>query len=162
MKYIQPAQAVKTEYELSNPEDKKVIRDFEIELEEIKKAPLKYALWFYGEQKEVMPAFEFGTRKFPESVNPRRVHNNINGLTDAGIVQHLLELRAISRRYVKKERPGESWAVGPDIKAYEDFYEKKRALDDLKNKRAYAEQKNEESFDALIESRNKLIESTKI
>ena len=161
MKYIQPVKAVKTEYELSNPEDKKVIRDFEIEFEQLKTAPLKYALWFYGEPKEVIPAFEFGTRKFPESVSPRRVHNNITGLTDAGIVQHLLEVQAISRRYVKKERPGESWAVGPNIKAYEDFCEKQRALEELKDKRVYAETKNTESFDALLESREELIKSMK-
>lgn len=161
MKYSQTAEAVKTEYDLNNPEEKKAIRDFELMLEELKTVPLKYPLWFYGEPKEIIRAFEFGKRKFPESINPRRVRNEIVGLTDAGIVQHLLEVKAISRRHVKKEHPNYGWAVGPDLKAYENFYQKKRVLGDLKDKRAYAEQKDEESFDALVESREKLIKSMK-
>ena len=119
-------------------------------LEKLKTAPLKYPLWVYGEPKEVIPAFKFGKREFPESINPRRVRNDIVGLTDAGIVQYLLEVKAISRRHVKKEHPNYGWAVGPDLKAYEDFYQKKRALGELKDKRVYAEQKDEESFEALM------------
>lgn len=161
MKYSQSTEAIKTEYDLNNPEEKKTIRDFELKLEELKTVALKYPLWVYGEPKEVIPAFKFGKREFPESINPRRVRNDIVGLTDAGIVQHLLEVKAISRRHVKKEHPNYGWAVGPDLKAYEDFYQKKRALDELKDKRAYAEQKDEESFDALVESREKLIKSMK-
>lgn len=161
MKYNQPAEAIKTEYNLDNPEEKKAIRDFEVLLEDLKTVPLKYPLWVYGEPKEVISAFEMGKRKFPESINPRRVRNEIVGLTDAGIVQHLLEVKAISRRHVKKEHPNYGWAVGPDLKAYEDFYQKKRALDDLKNKRAYAEEKDQESFDALVEGRKELIKSMK-
>lgn len=161
MKYNQPAEAIKTEYDLNNPEEKKAVKDFEVLLENLKTVPLKYRLWVYGEPKEMIPAFEMGKRKFPESISPRRVRNEIVGLTDAGIVQHLLELKAISRRHVKKEHPNYGWAVGPDLKAYEDFYQKKRALDDLKNKRAYAEEKDEESFNALIEGREELIKSMK-
>ena len=162
MKYNQPAEAIKTEYDLNNPEEKKAVRDFEVLLEDLKTVPLKYPLWVYGEPKEMIPAFKFDKREFPESINPRRVRNDITGLTDAGIVQHLLEVKAISRRHVKKEHPNYGWAVGPDLKAYEDFYQKKRALDELKDKRAYAEQKDEESFDALIESREGLIKSMKL
>ena len=161
MKYSQSAEAVKTEYDLNNPEEKKAIRDFEVLLEDLKTVPLKYPLWVYGEPKEVISAFKFGKREFPESINPRRVRNDIVGLTDAGIVQHLLEVKAISRRHVKKEHPNYGWAVGPDLKAYEDFYQKKRALEELKDKRAYAEQKDEESFDALVEGREELIKSMK-
>ena len=161
MKYSQSAEAVKTEYELNNPEDKKAIRDFEIMIDGLKTVPLKYPLWVYGEPKEVIPAFKFGKREFPESVKPRRVRNDIIGLTDAGIVQHLLEVKAISRRHVKKEHPNYGWAVGPDLKAYEDFYQKKRGLEELKDKRAYAERKDEESFDALVEKRAELIKSMK-
>lgn len=161
MKYSQSSEAIKTEYDLNNPEEKKAVRDFEILLEDLKTAPLKYPLWVYGEPKETIPAFKFGKREFPESINLRRVRNDIVGLTDAGIVQHLLEVKAISRRYVKKEHPNYGWAVGPDLKAYENFYQKKKALDELKDKRAYAEQKDEESFDALIEGREELIKSMK-
>lgn len=161
MKYNQPTEAIKTEYDLNNPEEKKAVRDFEVLPENLKTAPLKYPLWVYGEPKEVIPAFEMGKRKFPESINPRRVRNDITDLIDAGIVQHLLEIKAISRRHVKKEHPNYGWAVGPDLKAYEDFYQKKRALDDLKNKRAYAEEKDEESFDALVKGREELIKSMK-
>ena len=161
MKYSQSAEAIKTEYDLNKPEEKKTIRDFEVMLEELKTVPLKYPLWVYGEPKEIIPAFKFGKREFPESINPRRVRNDITGLTDAGIVQHLLEVKAISRRHVKKEHPNYGWAVGPDLKAYEDFYQKKRALEELKDKRAYAEQKDEESFGALIEGREELIKSMK-
>lgn len=161
MKYNQPAEAIKTEYDLNNPEEKKAVRDFEVLLEDLKTVPLRYPLWVYGEPKEVIPAFEMGKRKFPESINPRRVRNEIVGLTDAGIVQHLIEIKAIYRRHMKKEHPNYGWAVGPDLKAYEDFYQKKRALDDLKNKRAYAEEKDEESFDALVKGREELIKSMK-
>ena len=161
MKYNQSAEAIKTEYDLNNPEEKKAIKDFEVLFEELKTIPLKYPLWVYGEPKEIIPASKFGKREFPESINPRRVRNDIVGLTDAGIVQHLLDVKAISRRHVKKEHPNYGWAVGPDLKAYEDFYQKKKALEELKDKRAYAEQKDEESFDALIESREELIKSMK-
>jgi len=161
MKYSQSAEAVKTEYDLNNPEEKKAIRDFEVLLEDLKTIPLKYPLWVYGEPKEVIPASKFGKREFPESINPRRVRNDTVGLMDAGIVQHLLEVKAISRRHVKKEHPNYGWAVGPDLKAYEDFYQKKRALEELKDKRAYAEQRDEESFDALVEGREELIKSMK-
>ena len=161
MKYNQSAEAIKTEYDLNNPEEKKAIKDFEVLFEELKTIPLKYPLWVYGEPKEIIPASKFGKREFPESINPRRVRNDIVGLTDAGIVQHLLDVKAISRRHVKKEHPNYGWAVGPDLKAYEDFYQKKRALEELKDKRAYAEQRDEESFDALIEGREELIKSMK-
>jgi hypothetical protein len=162
MKYTETKENIKAEYDSNNPENKKTIKDFEIMLEQLKTTPLKYPLWVYGEPKEIIPAFKFGSREFPESRDPRRVYNDVMGLIDAGIVQYLLDRKTISRRYVKKDSPGSYWAVGPDLKAYEDFYQKKRVLEELKDKRAYAEQKDEESLDALIESRNKLIESTKI
>lgn len=162
MKYNQPAEAVKTEYDLGNKEDHNVIREFEVELERLKTVTLKYPLWVYGEPKEVIPAFKFGSREFPESRNPRRVYNDVMGLVDAGIVQYLLDKKAISRRYVKKDKPGEYWAIGPDLKAYEEFYEKKRTLDELKDRRAYAEQKNEESFDVLMETREELSKSMSV
>lgn len=161
MKYNQPAEAIKTEYDLENKQDHKIIREFEVMFEQLKTAPLKYPLWVYGEPKEIIPAFKFGTREFPESRNPRRVYNDVMGLVDAGIVQYLIDRRAISRRYVKKDKPGTHWAVGPDLKAYEDYYQKKRTLDELRDKRAYAEQKDEESLDALIESKNKLANTMK-
>ena len=161
MKYNQPAEAVKTEYDLGNKEDHKAIREFEIMLEQLKTVPLKYPLWVYGEPKEIISAFKFGSREFPESRNPRRVYNDVMGLVDAGIVQYLINRKAISRRHVKKDSPGSYWAVGPDLKAYEDYYQKKRILDELRDKRAYAEQKNEESLDALIESKNKLANTMK-
>lgn len=161
MKYTETKENIKAEYDLNNPEDKKAIKDFEVMLEQLKTAPLKYPLWVYGEPKEIIPAFKFGSREFPESRNPRRVYNDVMGLVDAGVVQCLIDHKAISRRYVKKDSPGIHWAVGPDLKAYEDYYQKKRTFDELRDKRAYAEQKDEESLDALIESKNKLANTMK-
>ena len=158
MKYTETKENIKAEYDLNNPEDKKTIKDFEIMLEQLKTASLKYPLWVYGEPKEIMRAFTMGSRQFPESRNPRRVYNNIAGLTDAGLVQYLLDIRAISRRYVKKEHPDRGWAVGPDLKVYDDFERKKKALDELKDKRAYAEQKSEESIEALMDTREQLLD----
>ena len=158
MKYNETKENVKAEYDLNNSDDKKAIKDFEIILEQSKTASLKYPLLVYGEPKEIMRAFTMGSRQFPESRNPRRVYNDITGLTDAGLVQYLLEIKAISRRFVKKEHPDRGWAVGPDIKAYEDFHQKKKALDDLKDKRSYAEQKSEESFEALVDTREQLLD----
>src|SRR3989338_3652915 len=129
MKYNQRAEAIKTEYDLNKPEEKKAIRDFEVLLENLKTITLKYPLWVYGEPKEIIPASKFGKREFPARKNPSPARNDIVGLTDAGIVQHLLEVKAISRRHVKREHPNYGWAVGPDLKAYEDFYQKKRALE---------------------------------
>jgi hypothetical protein len=162
MKYNETKENVKAEYDLNNSDDKKAIKDFEIILEQSKTASLKYPLWVYGEPKEIMRAFTMGSRQFPESRNPRRVYNDITGLTDAGLVQYLLEIKAISRRFVKKEHPDRGWAVGPDIKAYEDFHQKKKALDDLKDKRSYAEQKSEESFNTLMDTREQLLESMSV
>lgn len=158
MKYTETKENIKAEYDLNNPEDKKAVKDFEIMLEQLKTAPLKYPLWVYGEPKEIMRAFTMGNRQFSESRNPRRVYNDIIGLTDAGLVQYLLEIKAISRRYVKKEHPDRGWAVGPDLKAYEDFERKKKALDELRDKRAYAEQKSEESIEALMDTREQLLD----
>ncbi len=158
MKYTETKEDIKTEYDLNNPGDKKAIKDFGIMLEQLKTAPPKYPLWVYGEPKEIMRAFTMGSRQFPESQNPRRVYNDITGLTDAGLVQYLLDIKAISRRYVKKEHPDRGWAVGPNLKAYEDFERRKKALDELRDKRAYAEQKSEESFETLMDTREQLLD----
>ncbi len=144
---------------MDNKGDREIIRDFEAMLETLKKEPLIKPLDFYGEPREVIPAFEIGSRKFPESRNPRRVCNDITGLTDAGIVQYLLDIKAVSRRYVAKDHPGRSWAVGPDLKAYEKFSQKKRALDELKYRRQYAQEKDQEALDALARGRETLIKS---
>ena len=80
-------------------------------------------------------------------------------MTDAGIVQHMLKLKAISRRWVKPDHPGWSWAVGPDLKVYEEFNQKKRVLDDLKYRRQFAKEKERESLDALARGRETLIKS---
>ncbi len=159
MKLNEESKPVKIGYDLDSKEDRENIREFETMLETLKKEPLIKPLDFYGEPKEVIPAFEMGSRKFPESRNPRRVHNDVLGLADAGLVQYLLKLKAISRRYVTPNHPGRSWAVGPDLKAYEEFNQKKRALDDLKYRRQFAKAKEQESFDALARGRETLIKS---
>ncbi len=100
-----------------------------------------------------------GSREFPESHDLRRVHNDVTGMTDTGIVQHPLKLKAISRRWVKPEHPGWSWAVGPDLKAYEEYRQKEFALSDLKYRRQCAKEKERESMDALVRGREELIKS---
>jgi hypothetical protein len=132
MKLNEEQKPIKVGYDLDNKDDVRIIREFEVMLGKLKTEPLQKPLSFYGEPVEVIRAFKVGKREFPESRDPRRVKNDITGLTDAGIVQYLLQLKAISRRWVKPEHPGWSWAVGPDLKAYEEFSQKKRALDDLK------------------------------
>lgn len=161
MKFTEEKENKNQGYDLNLESDKAVIKEFEAMLESLKHEPLVKPLDFYGEPKVVIPAFEMGSHKFPESKNPRRVYNDILGLTDAGVAQYLLRIRAISRRYVTADHPGRSWAVGPDLKAYEDFYQKKHALDELKNKRAYAKELEAESLDALAKSRETLIKSMK-
>jgi len=150
---------IKVGYDLDNKEDVKTIREFEVELERLKKEPLEKSLSFYGEPVEVIRAFKVDKREFPESRDPRRVRNDVTGMTDAGIVQYLLKLKAVSRRWVKPDHPGWSWAVGPDLKAYEEFSQKKRTLDDLKYRRQYAQEKEQESLDALARGREELIKS---
>ncbi len=147
------------EYDIDNEEHRKIIRDFEKELNKLKTEPLERPLDYYGEPNEKLPAFELGGRKFPENIKARRVYTNVTGLIDAGITQHLLKIKAISRRHVNEESPGYGWAVGPDLKAYEDFNQKKGALDELRYKREYAEEKETEAFDALVESREALSKS---
>jgi len=160
MKYKkETTESKRFEYDIDNKEHRKIIRDFEKELEALKTEPLEKPLAFYGEPKEKLPAFELGGRKFPESIQSRRVSTDITGLIDAGIVQHLLKIKAISRRHVNEESPGYGWAVGPDLKAYEDFCQKKSALDELKYRRQYAKEKEQESFDALARGRESLIKS---
>lgn len=160
MKYKkETTESKRFEYDIDNKEHRKIIRDFEKELEALKAEPLEKPLAFYGEPKEKLPAFELGGRKFPESIQSRRVSTDVTGLIDVGIVQHLLRIKAISRRHVNESTPGWGWAVGPDLKAYEDFYQKKGALDELKYRRQYAKEKEQESFDALIEGREALSKS---
>jgi len=161
MKFNEELENKKQGYDLNLESDKAIIREFEATLESSKQESLVKPLDFYGEPKVVIPAFEMRSRKFPESRDPRRVYNDILGLTDAGIVQYLLRMKAISRRYVTADHPGRSWAVGPDLKAYEDFYQKKHALDELRNKRAYATELEADSLDALAKSREMLIKSMK-
>lgn len=147
---------IKVGYDLDNKEDVRVIREFEVILEGLKTKPLEKPLAFYGEPVEVIRAFEIGKRKFPESRDPRRVRNDVTGLADAGLVQHLLQIKAISRRWVKPECPAWSWAVGPDLKAYEEFRQKQSGLSDLKYRRQIAKEKDKESLDALVEGREAL------
>jgi hypothetical protein len=163
MKYTKTQEnEIKTGYDLENSDYRKTIKEFEVLLEQLKTAPLKNSLEYYGEPKQIIKAFKMGGREFPESQNSRRVYNNVTGLTDAGIVQHLLETRAISRRYVKANMSGAYWAVGPNLKAYEDWCEKRTALDELRYLRTCAEGHEAESFEALVEDREVLINSMKI
>ncbi|MBI3589487.1 MAG: hypothetical protein HY093_03715 [Candidatus Liptonbacteria bacterium] len=159
MKLNEEQKPIKVGYDLDIEEDRKAIREFEAELEQLKKEPLERPMSFYGETVPVINAFKIGKREFPESQDTRRVRNDVTGLTDAGIVQYLLRNKAISRRWVKPEHPGWSWAVGPGLKAYEEFCQKKRALDDLKYRRQYAQEKDQESLDALARGRETLIKS---
>ena len=159
MKLNEEPKPVKVGYDLDNKEDVKIIREFEVMLEKLKTEPLEKPLAFYGEPVEVIRAFKVGKREFPESRDSRRVRNDVTGLADAGIVQYLLQFKAISRRWVKPEHPGWSWAVGPDLKVYEEFRQKQSALGDLKYRRQIAKEKEKESLDALVESREVLSKS---
>ena len=159
MKLNEEQKPIKVGYDLDNEDDKRAIKEFEAMLESLKTELLIKPLHFYGEPNEYIPAREFGNHKFPESKVPRRVRNDVTGLTDAGIVQYLLRNKAISRRWVRPEHPGWSWAVGPDLKAYEEFSQKKRALDELKYLRQYAKEKEQEALDALARGREELIRS---
>lgn len=150
---------IKVWYDLDNKEDVQIVREFEVMLEKLKTDPLEKHLVFYGEPVEVIRAFKVGKREFPESRDSRRVRNDVTGLIDAGIVQHLLQLKAISRRWVKPEHPGWSWAVGPDLQKYEEFRQKESALGDLKYRRQIAKEKENESFNALVENREALSKS---
>jgi hypothetical protein len=162
MKYNETKENIKSGCDLDNPKFRKEIREFENLLEQLKSAPLKNSLEYYGEPKQIIKAFKMGGREFPESQNPRRVYNNVTGLIDAGIVQHLLETRAISRRYVKANMSGAYWAIGPNLKAYEDWCEKRSALDELRYLRTCAEGHEAEYFEALVKDRDVLINSMKI
>lgn len=159
MKLNEEAKPMKVGYDLDIKEDREVIREFEAEIERLKKEPLEKQISFYGESVPVIKAFKIGSREFPESHDPRRVRNDVTGITDAGIVQHLLKIKAISRRWVKPEHPGWSWAVGPDLKVYEEFRQKESALSDLKYRRQIAKEKERESFNALVESKGALSKS---
>lgn len=159
MKLNEEQKPIKVGYDLDNKDDVRIIREFEVMLEKLKTEPLQKPLSFFGEPVEVIRAFEIGKRKFPESRNPRRVRNDVTGMTDAGIVQYLLKLKAISRRWVKPEHPGWSWAVGPDLKAYEEYRQKESALSDLKYRRQCAKEMEQESLDALAENKEALSRS---
>ncbi|MBI2450848.1 MAG: hypothetical protein HYV52_00705 [Parcubacteria group bacterium] len=159
MKLNEEQKPIKVGYDLDIEEDRKAIREFEAQLEQLKKEPLEKPISFYGEPVPVIKSSKFGSREFPESRDPRRVRNDVTGLIDAGIVQYLLKLKAISRRWVKPEHPGWSWAVGPDLKLYEEFRQKESALGDLKYRRQIAKEKEQESLDALIESKEELSKS---
>lgn len=156
---FEPQKGVIREYDLDKEENKKIIKEFEAMLKRLEIEPLKYPLEFYGEPREKIPAIEIGKCKFPENIKPRRVYTDVTGLIDAGVIQHLLKIRAISRRYVTKEHPGRSWAVGPDLIAYEDYCQKKRVLSELRDKQRYAEAKEKESMNALLESKDTLSKS---
>lgn len=159
MKLNEETKPIKTGYDLDIKEDREVIREFEAELEQLKKESLEKPITFYGEPVPIISAFKMGSREFPESHDPRRVRNDVTGMTDAGIVQLLLKVKAISRRWVKPEHPGWSWAVGPDLKVYEEFRQKESALGDLKYRRQIAKEKEQESLDALARGREELIKS---
>lgn len=156
---FEPQKGAAREYDLSKDEDKKIIKEFEEMLKRLETEPLKYPLEFYGEPGEKIPPIEIGKHKFPENIKPRRVYTDVTGLIDGGVIQYLLKIQAISRRYVTKEHPGRSWAVGPDLIAYEDYCQKRRALDELKYLRQCAKAKEQESLDALIESKEALSKS---
>lgn len=156
---FEPQRRTIVEYDLSKEDDKQIVKEFGVMLKNLETEPLECLLEFYGEPKEKIPAIEIGKHKFPENIKPRRVYTDVTGLIDAGIIQYLLKIKAISRRYVTKEHPGRSWAVGPDRMAYEDYCQKKRALDELREKQRYAEARDKESIDVLLESKEILSKS---
>lgn len=134
------------------------IKEFEQMLKDLEKKPLKHPITYYGEDKEFIPAREFGKYRFPESRMPGRIRNDIVGLSHASLTEYLLKIRAVSRRWVKDDSPAYGWAIG-DIRLYEDYCAKRRALDDLKSRRAHAEKMEKESTDALAESKEALSRS---
>ena len=123
------------------------IREFEKQLNQVKKAKLKNSLHFYGSPATKIPAFKLQNKDFKPSFNPMRVNNDIMGLIDAGVIQHLLETRAISRKTTDQ---GTSWAVGPNLNAYLTFQNKLKALNDLVEKRLYAQKQDQNSMNALF------------
>lgn len=131
---FEPLKVSNRKYDLSKEEDKQIIKEFGAMLKNLEIEPLKYPLEFYGEPREKIPAIEIGKHKFPENIKPRRVYTDVTGLIDAGVIQYLLKIKAISRRYVTADHPGQSWAVGPDLMAYENYCQKRRALDELREK----------------------------
>jgi len=67
MKLNEEQKPIKVGYDLDTEEDRKVIREFEAQLEQLKKEPLEKPISFYGEPVPIIRAFKIGKREFPES-----------------------------------------------------------------------------------------------
>ena len=110
------------------------MKKFEKEIEEIKTKPLRKELTFYGDDHSKAKTVELTGYKFTE--NPHRVYNPVLGLIDARIVEHCLDKGYITRFKNKY------WGIGQNLDGYVEFVEKSSALSDIKEKRAYAQNKN--------------------
>jgi len=139
--------AQKKTYNLNNPEDKRIIKEFEQELLDAKKWELDRELECYGEPIKTIKA----VGKLPEKELPDGfVKNPVLGLCHWSKVQYCLKNCIISRKEGK-------WFVA-DANNYTDWLEKNNALHELKLRREFAESKNKEETDEFLKS----LESTKV
>lgn len=133
-------------YDLSNEDDKRIIKDFERELEEARMEELEHPLEYYGQVVREMK-WVVGPKKGKiEKFDPPLVHNDIVGLESPGIVQHLLKQEVISRREIGSHV---YWAyVSPNCNPY---IEKENGLDELKSRREYAQRMDKEAINSIVE-----------
>jgi len=128
-------------YSLNNPEDKKIIKEFEQELLDARDWELDRELEYYGEPIKTIKA----VGKAPEKELPDGfVRNPILGLCHWSKVQYCLKNCIISRKDGK-------WFIA-DANNYTDWLEKNNALHDLKLRREFAENKNKEETDEFLKS----------
>jgi hypothetical protein len=109
-------------YDFKNPEDKRIIKEFEEELEYAKQEELENPIEYYGEPRE-----------------SGLVWNKIFGYVKPQIIQY-----AQRQGYVCKP---DTWRVHPK---FSEWCEKIKGLGDLKLAREYAEKKELESLDKSI------------
>lgn len=121
------------DYDLKNPEDKKIIKDFEADISFAKQKQLAHPIEYYGGKSD----------------RDNYVWNDILGIVHAGIVQFAEEQGAITKPDVWRVCRGSN---------YEIFKKKMRALDDLMWLREYAEKKDLENLEQSIQGSVKKME----
>jgi len=131
-------------YDLKNKEDRRIIKEFEKELEEAKKKPLKQPIEYYGKECKIIPAVN-GMPKIEMAEG--YVVNEIIGIKHAGVIQYMVEKKYIVKL---KDKTGDYWAV---TRTYDEWSQKYHALQELILRREQAENQEKQAMEQVYQAK---------
>lgn len=146
-------------YDLNKPEDRQLIKEFEMMLAAHELGTMPNPIEYYGDPHEAF------AQRHGLTPRPGHVFNPLCGLVHWSTVQY-----ALTENLIRYHEASKSWAIvshglsadNIDTGAYDDFKAKLEALKDLRGRRAYMEGKKTPSLEVLDESRETFEKQTEI